>query len=252
MEQAMRRPKVTAAVGVLTASLLLTAGVASGVGASGAGTAAGGGAPKFDPANFAGARVKNPWFPLKPGTILRYRGVKDGRRGVDVVRVTHRRKTILGVSATVVRDRLYQRGVVREDTTDWYAQDKRGNVWYMGEATRELSVKGKVLNTEGSWQAGVDGARAGIFMPAHPKVGQTFQQEFYPGQAEDHFKILSLNATVRVPAVSSRHSLRTREWTPLEPGVVDNKYYVRGIGTVRELTVKGGNERFALVSIRKP
>src|SRR5205814_656697 len=136
-------------------------------------------------------------------------------------------------------------------TTDWYAQDRAGNVWYFGEATAELDAHGRVTSTEGSWRAGVNGARAGLFMPAHPRVGQRFRQEYFKGHAEDHFAVLSLAATARTPAASSRHALLTKEWTPLEPGVLDHKLYVRGIGLVKEQSVKGGNERAELVAIRR-
>ncbi|MFN2568542.1 MAG: hypothetical protein ABR564_02945 [Candidatus Dormibacteria bacterium] len=192
-------------------------------------------------ANFV-RTVDNPWFPLKPGTTLRYRGIKDAAPTVDVVTVTHRTRDILGVPATVVHDSLYDdKGHVIEETFDWYAQDKRGNVWYLGEDTKELDAKGNVKSREGSWQTGKDGAIAGIFMPANPRVGQSFRQEYYKGQAEDHFKILSLGAG----------RMRTEETTPLEPDVVDNKYYVRGIGTVREVAVKGPKETNVLVSVKK-
>jgi hypothetical protein len=205
----------------------------------------------IDPANFV-RRVDNPYFPLAPGTTYRYRGIKDGKRALDVFEVSTRTKTILGVQATVVRDRLYLDGKLEETTLDWYTQDRKGNVWYFGEATKELDRKGRVKNTTGSWQAGTDGAEAGIFMPAHPKVGQSFRQEYYKGQAEDHFKILSLAGSVKVPHVSSHRALKTKEWTPLEPGVIDTKYYVRGIGTVLEQTIRGGDEHTELVSSKKP
>ncbi len=201
------------------------------------------------PTGFA-IRVDNPWFPLRPGARYVYRGVKDGEPSREVVAVATATKVIQGVSCTVVHDKLYLRGHLRERTEDWYAQDTAGNVWYFGEATAELSPSGKVTSTEGSWEAGVDGARAGVFMPAHPHRGQTGQQEHYEGHAEDHFRVLSLSATVSTPAASSSHALLTREWTPLEPGVVDHKLYVRGIGTVLEQTVRGGDERNALVSWR--
>ena len=203
----------------------------------------------FAAAGSAGAKT-NPWFPLKPGTTLTYRGVKDGKRAKDVFAVTHRTRKIQGVTTRVVRDRLYLDGKLAETTIDWYAQNKHGDVLYYGESTRALDSHGKLTDTEGSWEAGVDGARAGIFMPAKPKVGQAFQQEFYKGHAEDHFKILSKKARVTVPAVFSRHAMKTKEWTPLEPGVIDAKYYVRGIGTVREAAVKGGDEHLELVSIK--
>jgi hypothetical protein len=196
-------------------------------------------------------RVDNPWFPLTPGTTLIYRGVKDGEPARDIVTVTKRTKLIQGVRCTVVRDLLYLNGKLAERTSDWYAQDANGNVWYYGEATAELDPKGRVKNTEGSWQSGIHGARAGIFMPAKPRVGESFRQEYFKGQAEDHFQILSLNASVKVPYTSSKHALLTKEWTPLEPDVLDHKLYVRGIGNVKEETVKGGNERIVLVAVRR-
>jgi hypothetical protein len=151
----------------------------------------------------------------------------------------------------VVSDLLYLRGRLEERTTDFYTQDAKGNVWYFGENTAELDRHGRVKNTSGSWRAGVDGAKPGIFMFAHPRAGQTARQEYYKGQAEDHFQVLRLNVRVRVPFASSRHALLTKEWTPLEPGVIDRKYYVRGIGTVLEKTLKGPLERNELVSFRR-
>jgi hypothetical protein len=209
------------------------------------------GAPPAPPApgQFA-PRVDNPWFPLRPGTVYLYRGIKDGEPSRDVFIVTDRTKTIQGARCTVVRDRLFLRGRLEERTQDWYAQDDAGNVWYFGEATAELNPDGSVNNTEGSWRSGVDGARAGIFMPAHPHLGQSGLQEFYKGHAEDHFRILSLGVQVRTPGASSDAALLTREWTPLEPAVVDHKVYVRGIGTVLERTVRGGDERNTLISVR--
>jgi hypothetical protein len=197
-------------------------------------------ASRFDPARFV-ARVDNPWFPLPPGTTLRYRGGKDGRGGVDLFTVTHRTRTILGVRATVVHDRVITGGRLAEDTYDYYAQDEAGNVWYLGEDTRELDRRGRVTSREGTWRAGRGGARAGIFMPADPRVGETHRQEIYPGHAEDHFRV----------AARTARRLRTTEWTPLEPGVLDAKHYARGIGTVLEQTVRGGRERWVLASVRR-
>ena len=200
-----------------------------------------------DPSRFVRA-VDNPWFPLRPGATFAYRGVKDGKPSRNVVRVTSRTRVIQGVRCTAVSDRLYTSARLSERTTDWYAQDRDGTVWYFGEDTAELDRSGRVTSREGSWLAGVEGARAGAFMPARPRVGQRFRQEFLKGHAEDHFQVLSLRAPVRVPAVSSRHALLTKEWTPLEPDVVDHKLYVRGIGLVEERTIRGGDERNALVS----
>jgi hypothetical protein len=186
------------------------------------------------------ARVTNAWYPLKPGATYIYRGVKDGKPARDYYTVSHAVATIGGVRCAVVHDRLYLAGRLEERTTDWYAQDTAGNVWYYGESTAVLDTAGKVTSTEGSWQAGRDGARAGIFMPARPRVGLSLRQEFYKGHAEDRFRVLG----------RSKRLLLTQEWTPLEPGVLDHKLYRRGIGTVREESVRGPVERLVLVRFR--
>jgi hypothetical protein len=129
----------------------------------------------------------------------------------------------------VVDDRAWEGGQLIEKTYDWFAQDKEGNVWYFGEDTKEYE-DGKVVSTKGSWEAGVDGAKPGIIMPADPKVGQSYRQEYYPGEAEDMARVLSLNDTVTVPYGSFDHVLETKEWTPLEPGFYEKKYYVGGVG----------------------
>jgi hypothetical protein len=225
----MKQPKLVATIAALAAGAVGVTGLA---GASGP--------PKIDPANFVRS-VDNKWFPLQPGTTYTYRGVKDGKRAKDVFAVTHKTRKIQGVTTTVIHDRLYLDGKLAEKTTDWYAQNKQGDVVYFGEATRALDRDGRLTDREGSWRAGVDGARAGIFMPAHPRVGRTFQQEYFEGHAEDRFRILSKRAG----------AMKTREWTPLERGVIDNKYYVRGVGTVREAAAKGGDEHLELVSVKR-
>jgi hypothetical protein len=203
------------------------------------------------PAKFQ-ARIDNPYFPLHPHTTYTYRGAKDGKPSLDRVAVTGRIVVIAGARCRAVKDELFIAGRLRETTIDWYSQDQRGNVWYYGENTKELDRRGHVVSTEGTWKAGVDGARPGIFMPQRPKVGQSFQQEYYPGHAEDHFQILSVKSPVQVPYGSFKRALETKEWTPLEPDVLDHKYYVRGIGLVRELTLKGPREASKLVSVARP
>jgi hypothetical protein len=193
-------------------------------------------------------RVDNPWFPLKPGTTYRYTGIKNGQPSRETVVVTHQTRTIQGAPCVAVQDLLYVRGKLHERTTDWYTQDKQGNVWYFGERTAELDRNGRVTSTEGTWLAGVDGAKPGIYMPARPRVGQSARQEYYKGHAEDHFRVAAVLGTVTSEAANA---VLTEEWTPLEPGALDTKLYVRGIGTVTELAIKGGNERNQLVSVTR-
>jgi hypothetical protein len=184
-------------------------------------------------------RVTNPWFPLARGSVYVYDGQKDGKSARDVMTVTRKTKMIAGIRALPVSDRLFLNGVLAERTTDWYAQDKKGTVWYLGEKTAELNARGKVTSTEGSFLNGRDGAKGGVFMPAHPAVGQSFQQESFKGQAEDRFRILSMATSITTPVVSSQNAMLTQEKTPLEPGIVDHKYYLQGIGTVKEQQVAG-------------
>ncbi len=202
------------------------------------------------PSHFTRGRVDNAWFPLRPGNRLVSKGTEAGNRLRDVVFTTYSTPVIDGVTCRAVRDRLFQNSILREITTDWYAQTRHGTVWYFGERTAELDRHGHVVSREGSFRSGRNGAEAGVFMPAHPRVGQSFRQENYPGHAEDRFAIRDLSADIAVPVIASHHAMLTRETSPLEPGVVDHKYYVRDIGTVREVTVKGGSESLRLVSIR--
>jgi hypothetical protein len=197
------------------------------------------------------AKVTNPWFPLIPGSVYRYRGVKDGQPSREVMTVTHRTRTIDGTPTVVVSDLLYLRGRLEERTSDYYTQDAKGNVWYFGEDTAELDRNGKVKDTSGSWLTGKDGAKPGIFMYAQPQVGQSARQEFLKGEAEDHFQVVRLGEHVTVPFRTFGNVLLTKEWTPLEPGVLDHKLYVRGTGTVLERTVKGGDELNELVSVQR-
>jgi hypothetical protein len=199
----------------------------------------------IDPARF-GRPIDNPWYPLRPGTRFVFRGVSGGRQTRDVVTVTRRTKMILGVRTVVVTDDVYAAGRLAERTSDWFTQDARGAVWYFGEASVELDSSGHVKTTEGSWEAGVNGAQPGIVMPAHPRVGQSFRQEYYAGHAEDHFAIESLSASVTTPYLSSRRAMRTREWSPLDPGVSERKYYVRSVGLVADVA-----DGSVLVSVEK-
>jgi hypothetical protein len=191
----------------------------------------------------AGPHIDNPYWPMKPGTRWVYR---EGRRH-DVVRVTHRTKRVAsGVLARVVHDRVTKRGRLVENTFDYYAQDARGNVWYLGENTTEFE-NGKPVSHEGSWEAGVDGAKAGIVMLAHPRVGRRYREERYPGHALDTAKVLSRNEQVDVPAGHFTHLLMTKNFNPLEPRALEYKFYARGVGPVLALGVSGDVDREELL-----
>jgi hypothetical protein len=203
--------------------------------------------PHLDPAGFS-PHVTNPWFPLPTGTTWLYTGLDTGSRVVDIVSVSRATRTIEGVRARVVHDRLFADGVLAETTDDYYAQDRCGNVWYFGEDTAELDRHGRVTSRAGSWLAGHGGAQPGVFMQTHPKLGRKFRQEWLRGEAEDVFAATARHARVTSPYGTFR-ALRTRETSALEPRVVDAKHYVRGIGEVSEASVKGGHETLALVDV---
>lgn len=205
--------------------------------------------PDIDPADFVD-KVDNRYFPLDPGTTLVYEGkTREGTERIEVT-VTNDIRRVMGVDCVVVRDKVFLDGGLIEDTRDWYAQDKNGAVWYFGEETAEYE-NGKVVSKKGSWEAGVDGAEPGIIMQADPKVGETYRQEYYKGEAEDMARVLGLDETATVPYGSFDNLLMTREWTPLEPTVAEQKYYAPGIGNVLEVGVKGTSDRVELINIEK-
>ena len=204
--------------------------------------------PTINPADFS-PNVTNTWFPLIPGHANVYRGSKDDTPALNVFTVTHRTKVVGGVRTRVVEDRLYLNNVLHERTSDYYAQDRCGNVWYFGEDTATLAPDGTVISRDGTFHAGVDGAQAGVFMQARPQLDRRFRQEWYKGHSEDTFKIIDRSATVTVIAGTFAHALRAEETTALEPDVVDNKYYVKGIGEVSEVAVKGGTEKLELIEV---
>lgn len=201
--------------------------------------------PVFDPNNYVAA-VDNPFFPLPPHAMWIY--VEQTPEGVEVdtVEVTSQTKNILGVQTLVIHDRVYLEGSLTEDTFDWYAQDKQGNVWYFGEDTKQYD-HGTLLGSTGSWEAGQAGASAGIIMLADPHKGDTYQQENSPGVVADRARVVRLDATATVPYGTFDGCLQTADTTPIEPGVREYKFYARGIGPVLELTPKGGHARVELV-----
>jgi hypothetical protein len=202
---------------------------------------------ELDPADFV-AEIDNPYWPMRPGTAWAYRetDAEGTVQRVDVT-VTDRTKTILGIEAVVVHDVVTQDGELIEDTYDWYAQDTSGNVWYLGEATKEFE-NGEVTTTAGSWEAGVDGAQPGIIVPADPEVGMRYRQEYYAGEAEDEGEILSLDERAEVPFGLFDNVLMTKDTTPLDPDVLEHKFYAEGIGPVLSLGLTGGGGREELVS----
>jgi hypothetical protein len=199
-----------------------------------------------DSARFS-TKIDNPYLPFAVGSKWVYREVEDGEVKRDEVTVLPKTKLIAnGVRARVVHDQVTVHGRVEENTYDWYAQDRDGNVWYLGEDTTEFP-KGKKPTTAGSFEAGVKGAKAGIVMPAHPKPGMAYRQEYLKGEAEDRGKVLALDARTKVPYGSYDHLLQTEDSTPLERNATEHKYYARGIGSILELAV-AGNARAELVS----
>jgi hypothetical protein len=202
--------------------------------------------PPFDAANFV-AGVDNPFMPLVPGTRLSYEKSTDEGLEEVVVEVLSSTRTILGVVCVEVRDVVSLDGEVVEDTIDWFAQDVDGHVWYFGEDSKTYEG-GVLVGTEGSWEAGVAGALPGIVMLADPEVGLTYEQERAPGVAEDRATVRGLSEGVTVPYGAFSGCLRTEDFTPLEPGVVEDKYYAPGVGFVLEVDEDG--ERLELVDVQ--
>ena len=185
-------------------------------------------------------------MPFRPGTTFIYEG---GGEHIEVT-VTADTRTVMGVETVVVRDTVTVKGKVTEDTDDWYAQDRAGNVWYFGEATDSFEDD-PAGDPAGSWEAGVDGAQPGIVMLADPRGGDLYRQEFLKGQAEDLALVRRLDGAITVRAGSYADVLVTEEWTPLEPDTVEYKYYARGIGNVAERVVVGGDDLVELVEVRE-
>ena len=200
-------------------------------------------APEIEPTEFTSA-IDNPYLPLVPGTRWVYANT-DGAERVEV-EVTTQTRTVMGVVCVVVSDTAFEDGQVIERTLDWYAQDTAGAVWYFGEETAEYE-NGLQTSTEGSWEAGVDGAQPGVVMPAHPEPGDPYRQEYYVGEAEDMGQVLATGQTITVPAGAYTDVVQTRDWTPLEPDVEEHKYYAPGVGVVAEVTTKGGSGSLELV-----
>ncbi len=237
---AVRTPTILATVAALVS-------LAAGCGGSDAATLPQGSeAVTLDAADFT-AEIDNPYWPMPVGARWVYRetDAKGGEQRVEVT-VFDETKEIIGIQARVVHDLVTEDGDPVEDTYDWYAQDADGNIWYLGEDTKEYE-NGKVVTTAGSWEAGVDGAQPGVIVPAHPEVGMVYREEYYAGEAEDAAEVLSMDEKAEVPFGSFDHVLLTKNYTPLEPDVLEHKFYAKGVGPVLAMTLSGGSDREELV-----
>ena len=203
--------------------------------------------PPIGDAAGLGPEVDNAYFPLVPGTRWVYEGFDQGERERIEVVVLEETRDVSGITAIVVRDVVELDDSTIEDTFDWYAEDAAGNVWYVGEDSKEIEG-GEVVSTEGSWEHGVDGAEAGVIMWADPssRIGEAYYQEFYEGEAEDKGQVLEVGLTVTVPAGTFEDVVLTRDWDPLEPGVFERKYYAPGVGVILE-EVEGTDEKIELL-----
>jgi hypothetical protein len=206
--------------------------------------------PSLDPADVV-AVIDNPYLPFRAGERWVYEGESDGELERIEVTVLPERREVMGIPATVVRDTVTVDGELVEDTYDWFAQDRDGNVWYLGEDSKEYE-DGEVVSTAGSWEAGVDGALPGIVMEAAPAVGDAYRQELYEGEAEDLAEVVREGVTEEVAAGTYDELLVIEEWNPLEPEVVEEKYYARGVGMVLEVTTRGGDSRIELIEHTGP
>jgi hypothetical protein len=207
-------------------------------------------APVIDSANFV-STIDHPYLNLTPGKVWIYEGKSaDGETERIEIEVTPDTKTVMGVTTTVVREREWVNGELVEDTFDWFAQDKDGNVWYFGEDSKEIE-KGEVVSTDGSWEAGVNGAQPGIIMKAYPQVGDAYRQEFLKGEAEDMGQVLGLSDSVSIGLGSYQDCLKIKDWTPLEPDVVEHKFYSKETGNlILEEKVAGESGRVELIEFK--
>jgi hypothetical protein len=234
--------------------LALTAPSQAGVAARGPGCAdlpQGRETVELDPSDFT-TRIDNPYWPMVPGTTWRYVERERGEKQTVTVKVTRRTKVIAGVRARVVHDVVRDDdGAILENTWDWFAQDSDANIWYLGELTWEYE-DGVPVNQEGSFQHGRDGAQAGVVVPGQPRPGCAYREELLVGEAEDRAKILSTTETIRTRFGLRHRVLQTANTTPLEPDVLENKFYVRGIGPVLELSISPDLGSAVLVRIERP
>lgn len=205
---------------------------------------------KLNPADFT-TQIDNPYWPMPVGRQWHVHvSNPQGESLQEIITVEDRTKKIAdGVTARVVHDVVYDKGKPSEITDDWYAQDRDGNIWYFGESTAEIHNGRR--DTSGSFEAGRNGADAGVVMPANPRVGLTYREEYYAGQAEDRAKVLALDQQVEAPAGHFTGALLIDDTSPIEPAVSEYKLYAKGVGPVVAVSVSGEAEREDLVSYTK-
>jgi hypothetical protein len=201
----------------------------------------------LDPGDFT-VDITNRWWPMAVGDrwVFEETDAEGAVQRVEVTVLDGTHTVALGIEARVVHDLVTADGVTVEDTLDWYAQDAAGNVWYLGEETAEYE-DGRVVSTEGSWEAGVDGAQPGIAVPADPRPALVYRQEYLADEAEDEAAVLSVSEQVEVPTGRYTDALLTRDSTPLEPEISELKFYAPDVGPVMALQVSGGTSREVLV-----
>lgn len=247
----MRRMKVVTALVAVSAGATMWLPGARAVGTGGSSrdraTACSRYEPRLDPRDFVRA-IDNPYFPLPVDRTLTYRGVREGVTQIDRVTVTSHTKVIEGITARVVKDVATHGSRLLEKTFDWYAQDRQGNVWYLGENTTAYEPNGH-QDKSGSWKAGVNDAEPGLIMEAHPRIPDAYRQECLAGEAEDAAWVVRTSGSVTVPYGTSHDVLTTLEATRIEPGVVDKKVYGRGLGIVLERSLAGPPEVAKLVKV---
>ena len=236
----IRRARSVLRLGVVHIFPILLLGIVllGGVGCATMGFKAADYNPHIVPADFREV-VDNPYFPLKPGTMMKYIVKEKGETSDNYMEVTRYTKTIMGVKCVVLHDTVLKNGVLREESINWYAQDKEGAVWYFGEDSKEFNDSGVLVSTLGSWEGGGNGALPGIVMPGQPKVGQpAYRQEYYRGEAEDMGQVAALDEEVSVPFGTFKGCLKTDEWSMLESDT-ENKWYAKDIGWVKSVTMSG-------------
>lgn len=205
-----------------------------------------------DPARFQNSKA-NLYFPLTPGTVFHYRGVDGKQHFRERLAITHRTKRIQGVRTQVISDVLRRSdGSLAEKTSDWYAADDAGNVWYFGERTATYDRHGHVKSREGSWQAGRHGAVAGLIMPDNPRPTDAYRQEYQRSAAEDQAWVVQRGFSATVAYGKVHHVVRSLEWSRLEKDVVSVKFYGPHLGIIREGDMAGGSESFQLVAVSRP